>query len=184
MKPRPSQPIELVAVYLAESAQSWLDADLRRTRAGLARVAGLTAGQVHDLLDGRRRPTQRSLRALSRAVGASYDELEQAASQWLAKGSPRRPTPRRAPRGAASPARALRAVSSAATAPDRYPNRARALAAAKLLDHDPRDIEAVMAVVLPPGAVDPAPQVWLHWVERARDERTDSHASPELPRRR
>lgn len=160
----------LVAEYLADRAQRWLASDSKRTRAGLARAAGLSAAQVHDALDGVRKPSERSMRAMARAMGLAYDDVEEAAAAWLRQRRPptrsaeaRSPTPRRVatPRGAPAQSR-LR---------ERYPNRARAVAAAELLDHDPVDVAAVLEVVLPPGAPDPAPRAWMAWIEKAREER-------------
>lgn len=149
---RPKEAAPLVLGYIRSRADAWLADDLRRTRAGLARLSGLTAEQVHDLLNGSRTPTQRSLRAVARALGISFDDLDQSAKLWAERAS--HPTP-----------------PAASNPGDRYPNRARAIAAAAMVDHDPRDIETVRAVVLPPGVTDPAALVWLRWIDKAREER-------------
>jgi len=154
---------ELLSSYVADRAHAWLHRDLKRTRAGLANSAGLTPERVHDFLDGTRRPTQRTLRALSKALGTNFGDLESAAGDWLAE-------QRRQKRGK-SP-RAVRAQRSKTPASvEKYPNRAKALEAAKTIDHDPRDIAAVLEVVLPPGSPDPSARTWLVWVDRARTER-------------
>jgi len=185
--PRPSRPQaakrsatpksgELVSAYIVDRAEAWLGDDLRRTRAGLARSAGLTAERVHDFLDGARHPTQRTLRAVAHAVGTNFGELETAAQGWLVdqRRQKRRTTPRPA-RGDRSktPDRveSNRIESNKASRREKYPNRAMALQAAQLVEHDPEDIAAVREVVLPPGSPDPSPRTWLLWVERARTER-------------
>lgn len=154
---------ELLSSYIADRAHAWLQRDLRRTRAGLANSAGLTPERVHDFLDGTRRPTQRTLRALSKALGTNFGDLESAAEEWLAeqRKRKRRPSPR--------PTARERAKTPAPV--EKYPNRAKALVAAKMIDHDPRDIAAVLEVVLPPGSPDPSPRTWMVWVDRARTER-------------
>lgn len=167
--------------YVAERAKRWLGDDLRRTRAGLARIAGLRVDQVHELLNGERKPTQRAMRALARAVGVDFDEVESSAATW-AQSSDRRPEVL-APTVSGSPARrGSRPNAEKKSAPgvdpvttnDRYPNRARAVQAALLLAHDARDIETVLAVVLPPGTNDPEPRAWISWIDRAREERLQS----------
>jgi transcriptional regulator with XRE-family HTH domain len=165
-----SDPTALVFGYVAERARRWLDEDLKRTRAGLARKAGLRADQIHELLNGERRPTERSMRAVARALGIDFEDLEQSAAQWIASaetfsgvGAQRRSTDE-----------SIRVVGPSHPAPlagGRYPNRAKAVEAAALLEHDHRDVETVLAIVLPPGTPDPAPRAWMSWIERAREER-------------
>lgn len=136
--------------YVRGRANAWLAEDLTRTRAALARLAGLTAEQVHELLNSSRTPTQRSMRAVARALGIEYDDLETAVKQWAQRSpDPEPPT----------------------AGDNRYPNRARAIKAALLVDHDARDIATVREVVLPPGVADPSALVWLRWIDRAREER-------------
>jgi transcriptional regulator with XRE-family HTH domain len=159
----------LVFGYVAERAQRWLEEDLKRTRASLARKAGLRPDQIHEILNGERRPTVRSMRAVARALGLDFEDLEQSAAQWVqsaqtfaAAGS----TGSRAARGASD--KLVRVVEEPS---ERYPNRAKAVEAAALLEHDPRDVETVLAIVLPPGTTDPTPRAWMSWIERAREER-------------
>ncbi len=177
--------------YISERTKRWLGEDLKRTRAGLARKAGLRVEQIHEVLNGDRRPTERSMRAIARAVGVDFDELEVSAASWMqsakSAAAPALPSAVKAPsRRTQSSSEKVGggAVAVSATAPaDRYPNRARALQAASLLDHDPRDLDTVLAVVLPPGTADPAPRAWMSWVDRAREERLAAEA-PKRPRQR
>lgn len=160
--------------YVSERAKRWLDEDLKRTRAGLARKAGLRIEQVHEVLNGDRKPTERAMRAIAKAVGVDFEELEVSAATWVKTAANAAPPSLPAPapaRRAQSSEKATRAAAAVSAPMDRYPNRARAMQAASLLDHDPRDIETVLAVVLPPGTTDPAPRAWISWVDRARDER-------------
>ena len=133
------------------------------------------------------------MRAVAKAVGVDFNDLEASAATWVQSAksaalpksavqpAPPAPTPMKTPRRAQSSSeKTVREVSVSA---DRYPNRARALQAASLLDHDPRDLETVLAVVLPPGTVDPAPRAWISWVDRAREERLTAEA-PKRPRQR
>jgi transcriptional regulator with XRE-family HTH domain len=150
-----SDPTALVFGYVAERARRWLEEDLKRTRAALARKAGLRADQVHEMLNGECRPTLRSMRAVARALDIDFEELEQSAAQWVqsaqtfaAAGS----TGSRAARVASDK------VAREDPPRDRYPNRAKAVEAAVLLEHDPRDVETVLAIVLPPGTTDPTPR--------------------------
>ncbi len=173
--PEAPDPNGLVADYLADRVKRWLESDLRRSRSGLARTAGLRAEQVHDLLDRAGRPTLRSMRAVARAVGIAFDDLEEAAHEWIstrdgitanrAQGKLRPSVPRADSPSTDSPASRLRSD-------ERYPNRVRAVQAAVLLQHDPADIQAVREVVLPPGTDDPTPRAWMSWIEKAREERT------------
>ncbi len=128
-------------------------------------------------------------------LGEALGVTQSAVSQMWAKNKPSFQTAERAADLLGLPVMELLGKAGRSVEPlDPYPNRARAIQAAKLLGFDEADIARVQGHPGFKAEDDPPPLLWFKRIERARDERLDpladrlrggSPLKPEaLPRRR